>query len=127
MSQENSRSNSLVARSERVPRPLSNPPMNIQFDLWTSNAGVSWFAWIIIQTPQHAAQLLGTIITDNSVDNATVRSMVRSHPLYSPTRWVSGLRCLAHLHNLGLETNIAAGETRSNVRTRNSRNPRVPA
>ncbi|KAJ7930290.1 hypothetical protein B0H13DRAFT_1858920 [Mycena leptocephala] len=55
---------------------------------------------------QGAAQLVGTIITDNSVNNnATVQRVISSHPLFSPSRWTSGLTCVAHLHNLHVQTN----------------------
>ncbi|KAJ7936252.1 hypothetical protein B0H13DRAFT_1853619 [Mycena leptocephala] len=55
---------------------------------------------------QGIAQLVRTIITDNSANNnATVQLVIGSHPSFSPSRWTSELRCVAHLYNLQAQTN----------------------
>ncbi|KAF7334906.1 hypothetical protein MVEN_02240300 [Mycena venus] len=96
-----------------IPRPLliprfSAPPatINLQLDPWSSNTGKLWYACRVLRSPKRAAELVKTITADNSLSNGSIHTILQDMPGFSPTRWVSGMKCLAHLHNLGIKANV---------------------
>ncbi|KAJ7439266.1 hypothetical protein B0H11DRAFT_1934688 [Mycena galericulata] len=66
--------------------------VNISADAWTSRAGTLYVAAVHRLEEQNPMPIASSTVT---VDNASDRTL-----LQIPTRWMSGMRCLAHLLNL---------------------------
>ncbi|KAJ7789284.1 hypothetical protein B0H14DRAFT_2627364 [Mycena olivaceomarginata] len=100
MSQHNPPSNA-VAHYERVPRPFSNPSVNVQFDSWSRMERNRFFssALIFLKNPR-SSTLVHTIISDNAGNNAATQGLFNNHTSYD-TRWTTRA---THLLNLRLQS-----------------------
>ncbi|KAJ7786776.1 hypothetical protein B0H14DRAFT_2630158 [Mycena olivaceomarginata] len=103
MSQHNPPSNA-VAHYERVPRPFSNPSVNVQFDSWSRMERNRFFssALIFLKNPR-SSTLVHTIISDNAGNNAATQGLFNNHTSYD-TRWTTRVACATHLLNLRLQS-----------------------
>ncbi|KAJ7454484.1 hypothetical protein FB451DRAFT_1373547 [Mycena latifolia] len=103
MSQHNPPSNA-VDHYKRVPRPLSNPSVNVQFDSWSRMESNRFFssALIFLKNPRSSI-LVHTIISDNAGNNAATQGLFNNHTSYD-TRWTTRVACATHLLNLRLQS-----------------------